>query len=90
MLPNNWLNSREVPDVIVDIFLIFYNGYYMPKFFFAEKYFESWYLKIHSPCNYLQIFNEAAIIDKCGTTKHYPPTFFEIISKKRQDHMLQA
>ena len=76
ILPNNWLNSREVPDVIVDILLILYNAYYIPKYFFAEKYFESWYPKIRSPCNYLQIFIEAALIDKCGPKKHYPLTIF--------------
>ena len=27
---------------------------------------------MHGPCNYLQSFYVAALIDKYGTTKHYP------------------
>ena len=72
MLPNNWLNQREVTDVNVDILENFYNAYGTPKYVFVKKYFDSWDPNIHGPCNYLQSFYVDAIIDKCGTTKHYP------------------
>ena len=76
MLPINWLNNCEVPDVNVEILENFYNAYSTPKPFFDEKYFESWYLKIHSPTNYIQSFYVAALIYKCGTTKHYPRAIY--------------
>ena len=57
---------------------------------FVKKYFNSWDPKTHVLCNYLQIFNVAALIDKYGTTNHYPLALFQKIIKKRQDHLLQA
>ena len=71
MLPINWLNYRKVPDVNVDIVQNLYNAYCTPKSFFVEKYFDSWYPKIHGPHNYLQSF-----IDKYRTTKNYPLAMF--------------
>ena len=56
MLPINWLNNREVPDVNVDIVQNFYNAYCTPKYFFIEKDFDSWDPKIHGPRNYIQSF----------------------------------
>ena len=71
-LPFNWLNCLEVPDVNVDILENFYNAFRTPKYFFVEKYSESWDPKIHSPRNYPQSFYVSALIYKCGTTNHYP------------------
>ena len=48
----------------------------MPKSFVVEKGFDSWDTKIHGPRNYLNIFYVVAIIDKFGTTKHYPHAMF--------------
>ena len=77
MLPIICLNHREVPDVSVDVVQNFYNIYFTPKYsFFVEKDFKSWDPKMHSPRNYLQSFYVAAIIDKIGTTKHYPLAMF--------------
>ena len=76
MLPINWLNHHEVLDVNVAIMQNFYNAYSTQKLFFVERYFESWGPKIHSPHNYLQGFYAADIIDKFGTTKHYPLAMF--------------
>ena len=85
ILPINWLNHREVPDVNVEIMQNLYNAYRTPKLFFVEKYFDSWDPKIHGPGNYLQIFYVAALIGKCGTTKHYPLAMFPngILKKTR-------
>ena len=44
--------------------------------FFVEEYFDSWYPKIHGPCNYLQSYFVADLIDKCVTTKNYPFEMF--------------
>ena len=82
----NWLNHLKVPDVNVDILDNFYNTYCTQKYFFIEKYFESWDPKIHGPHIYLQNFYVADIIDKCGTTKHYPLAIY----KNGQDDLLQA
>ena len=76
MLPINWLDYHEFPDVNVDIAQNFYNAYCMPKYFFVEKDFDSWDPKIHDPPTYLQSFYVAALIDECGTTKHYPLAMF--------------
>ena len=76
MLTINWLNHREGTDANVEIAQNFYNAYYTSKSFFAEKDFDSWDPKIHRPCNYLQIFYVASLIDKYGTTKHYPLEMF--------------
>ena len=76
MLPINWLHHHKVPNVNVEIEKHFYNAYCTPKSFFAEKYFDSWYPKIHGPPNCLQSFYVAALIDECSTTKHYPPAMF--------------
>ena len=55
----------------------------MPKSFFAEKDFDIWDSKIHSPRNYLQSFYVAALVGKCGTMNHYPLAMFRNgISKK--------
>ena len=56
MLPIHWLEYQEVPDVIVEITQNFYNAYCTQKYFFVEKYFDSWDPKTHGPCNYLQSF----------------------------------
>ena len=63
MLPMNWLEYQEVPDINVYIKEKFYNAY-GTKMFFVEKYFDSWDSKIHGPCNHLQSFYVAALIDK--------------------------
>ena len=44
--------------------------------FYAEKYFESWDPKIHGPCNYLQSFYVAALIQEYGNENHYPLAMF--------------
>ena len=77
MLPINWLNHWEFTYVNVDIVQNFYNAFHTPTSFYIEKYFESWNPKIHGPCNYLQSFYVAALIDKCGTTKHYPLAMYQ-------------
>ena len=60
-----------------------YNANCTPKYFFVEKDFESWDLKIHGPRNYLHSFYVATLIDECGTNKHYPlAMFINSISKK--------
>ena len=83
MLPINWLNHREVPDVNVDIMQNFYNAYSTPKSFFVDKYFDSWYSNIHGLRNYLHSFYVGSFIDKYGTTQHYPLAMFQNgISKK--------
>ena len=45
---------------------------------FVEKYFDSLDPKIHGPCNYLQSFYVAALIDEYGITKHYPLESFQL------------
>ena len=55
----------------------FYNAYCTQKYFFAEKYFESWDHKIHVPCNCLHSLYVAALIEECGTEKHYPLAMFQ-------------
>ena len=61
----------------------FYNAYYTPKSFFAEKDFDGWDPKIYSLRNYLQSFCVASLIDECGTIKHYPLAMFRnVISIK--------
>ena len=75
MLPINWLNYHKVLDINVEIAQNFYNAYCTPTIF-VEKYFDSWDPKIHGPCNYLQIFYVAALIEECGTNKHYPLAMF--------------
>ena len=64
MLPINWLNHCEVPDVNVETLQNFYNAYCTPKSFFAENYFNSWDPKIHGPCYNLHSFYVADLIDK--------------------------
>ena len=76
MPPINLLNHREVPDVNVETVQNFYNTYSTPKLFF-EKDLDSWDPKTHGPCKYLQSFYVAALIDKCGTPKHYPLAIFQ-------------
>ena len=76
MLTINWVNHHAVPDVKVEMLKNYFNAYRTPKYVFVEKDFESWDTKIHGPRNYLQSFCVAALIDKCGTTKHYPPAMF--------------
>ena len=76
MLPKTWLEYQQYADVHVDITQNFYNAYCTQKRVFVEKYFKSWDPKIHSPRNYLQIFYLDALIEECGTEKHYPLEFF--------------
>ena len=53
-----------------------YNANCTPKYFFVDKYFESWDPKIHGLRNYLQSFYVAALIDECRTNKYDPPAIF--------------
>ena len=85
MLP---INHHKVPDVNVKIVQNFYNAYSSPKYFFVDKYFDSWDPKIHGPCNYLQIFYVTAFIDKYGINKHYPLAMFQNVILKKQYHLL--
>ena len=43
---------------------------------FVENDFDSWDPKIHDYHNYFQSFYVAAIIEECGTNKHYPLAMF--------------
>ena len=56
----------------------FYNAHCTQISFFVDKYFESLDPKIHGSCSYLQSFFVAALIEDCGTKKHYPLTMFLI------------
>ena len=76
MFPINWLVYQEVLDVNAEIAQNLYNAYCTTKYFFVEKDFDSWDPKIHGPRNYLQSFYVAAVIEKCGTKKHYPLAMF--------------
>ena len=87
MFPKNWLEYQQYEEVDVEILENLYNANCTPKYFFAEKYFESWDLKIHVPRHYLQSFCVAALIDKFGTKKHYPlAMFINGIFKKRTSY----
>ena len=77
MLPIKRLKYQEVPYVNVEIAQNFYNTYYIPKSFFVDKDFDIRDPKIHGPCNYLQSFYVAAIIEECRTEKHYPLKNFQ-------------
>ena len=90
MLPINWLNHRELPDVNVEIVKNSITLTLRQNQFFVEKYFDSCDPKIHGPSNYLLGFYVASLIDKSGTTKHYPLAMFRNGISKRQDHLLQA
>ena len=83
MLPKTCLKYLQYKEVDVDITENLYNANCKPKPFFIEKYFESWYPKIHGPCHCLQSFYVAALIDECGTNNHYPLAMFRnSVSKK--------
>ena len=56
----------------------------------VEKYLDSWYPKIHGPRNYLQSFYVAALIEECGTKKHYPISMFQNGISKIRDHLIKA
>ena len=56
VLPKNWLEYLQYEEVDVEIKENVYNANCTPEYCFAEKYFEIWYPKIHSPHNYLQSF----------------------------------
>ena len=83
MLPKTWLEYLQYEEVDVEIPENLYNANCTPKYFFVDKYLESWDPKIHGPRNYLQSFYVAFIIDKCRTNNHYPLAVFRNgISKK--------
>ena len=63
MLPINWFNYHNVPDVNVEIAQNFYNAYCTPKYFFVERDFDSWDPKIHGYHYYLQSFYGFALIE---------------------------
>ena len=67
-----------------------YNAYCTQKPFFVEKYFESWDPKTHIPRNYLHSFYVAAIVEECGTKKHYPLAMFRNGIPKIRDHLIKA
>ena len=76
MIIKTWFEYLQYEEVDADISENLYNANCTPTYCFVEKYFESWDPKIHSPCNHFQSFYVAAIIDKCGTNKHYPLAMF--------------
>ena len=71
MLPKTWLEYLQYEEVDVEISENLYHANCTPNLVFVEKHFDSWDPQIHDPRNYLQSFNVAALIDKCGTNKHY-------------------
>ena len=83
MLTKTSLEYQPYEDVHVAITKNVYNSYYTPTYLFIDKCLESWYPKIHSPCNYFQRFYVAALIEYCGTENHFlPEKFRNYISKK--------
>ena len=75
MLPKpgeNIYNTRKLMWILQNNYII----PTVPKFVFVGKYINTWDPQIHSPCNYLQIFYVAALIDECGTNNHYPLEMF--------------
>ena len=76
MLLKIWLEYLQYEEVDVEISENLYNANCTLRHFFVVKDFESWYPKIHGPCNYLHSFYVAALIDKCGTNNHYPLEMF--------------
>ena len=76
MPPKISLEYQQYADVHVEITQHFYNADCTQKFVFVEKDFESWDPKSHGPCNYLQSFYVAALIEECGTEKYYPLAMF--------------
>ena len=89
MLPKTWLEYQQYANVHVDITQNFYNAYCTQKYCFVEKYFESWDPKIHSPCNYLQSFYVADLVEECGTDKNYPLAMFRNVLQKIRDHLIK-
>ena len=71
MLLKTWLEYLQYEEVDVEITENLYNANCTPKYFFVEKDFESWDLKIHGPRNYLHSFYVAPLIGEYGTDKHY-------------------
>ena len=56
ILPKPWLEYLQYEEVDVEISENLCNANCMPKYFFAEKDFESWDPKFYGPRNYLQGF----------------------------------
>ena len=79
MLPINWLNNHEFPDVNVDIAQMFYNTYCTPKSFLAKKDFDSWDLKIHGPRKYHQSFMWTLSLMNAGPRRVLTILSFNII-----------
>ena len=76
MLPKNLLEYLQYEEFDVEMTENLYNANCTPKYFFVEKDFESWDLKIYGPCNYIQRFYVTALIDECGNNNNYPLKFF--------------
>ena len=64
------------------------NASCMPIEFFVEENLDSWHLKTHGPCNYLQSFYLSSLIHKCGKQNKIHLQSFEIlVHAEGQDHL---
>ena len=83
MLPKTWSEYLQYEEVDVEIKENLCSANSTPKYFYVEKYSESWDPKIHGPSNYLQSFYVATLIDEFRKYKHYTlAMFLNGISKK--------
>ena len=86
----NWLNHREVPDMNVEIAQNLYNAYCTPKSFLLRK-----ILKVGIPKSTVlvvvfRILLWLLSLINAGPRRVIHMQIFEIVSKKRRDHLLQA
>ena len=65
-MPSRWLCLLLFETIGEEIYENLQNAYCTPLEFFAEKNFDIWDPEIHGPCNYLQSFYLADLIQKCG------------------------
>ena len=66
ILHSRWLYLLQFEKIGEKIYENLQNSYCTPLEFFVESFFDIWDLKNHGPCNYLQTFYLAALIQKCG------------------------
>ena len=72
IFPSRWLCLLQFETIGEEIYENLQNAYFTPLEFFVETNFDIWDPEIHGPCNYLQSFYLADLIQKFGGKKHYP------------------
>ena len=88
-MPSKWIDLLKYENIGDEIYENLQKACCTSIEFFGEEKFDNWHPKTHGPCNYLQSFYLAALIQKCGGESIIHLQSFKILfQEKGQYHLI--